>query len=255
MKEDIRYIRKTASDTIARGLRFVYGGSESGFSFFQDVVSELTELDFFKGLASYLFMEEDDDRAGEKMVWEKVRRMLEKVEDPEESYTFDVFEELLFYMAIMCCRDHLRFYKRNSQVYDMERERGTVSELMEKYHYPKTKAARIGRAVCRFHEMSLKEDEDDNMFFWDDDYAFIFQNGFIEGIRFLKSAVGENQGYGYEYACGIFTDIGLKAPLRLLGTKEANRIANELTMQKIRSSMDQTIPPVGGRKEYEDEKE
>ena len=38
--------------------------------------------------------------------------------------------------------------------------------------------------------------------------------------------------------CDIFSDIGIKPPLMLLGTEEANRIANEEEGKRIREYMD-----------------
>ncbi|MCD8073924.1 MAG: hypothetical protein LUF27_02605 [Lachnospiraceae bacterium] len=47
----------------------------------------------------------------------------------------------------------------------------------------------------------------------------------------------EQAGYGYDYTCDIFRDIGLKSPLLLLGTKEANRIANEVSAKRAMEMM------------------
>ena len=41
-------------------------------------------------------------------------------------------------------------------------------------------------------------------------------------------------GYGYEYTEEIFTDIGMKAPIRLLGSKEANRLRFEAMTEAMR---------------------
>lgn len=241
-KEAVGYLQETASETIAGGLRYVYDCNGSGHTFFQDIMGQFAERNFFEGLSQYIFRDDNDSRAGEKLVLKKAGRMLEKVEDPGESYTFDVFEELLFYMAIMYCRNYLRLEK-DPQIYDPEREKAAVSELMEKYRYPEKEAVRTGRAVTKFHEMNLKKNQDKNMFFWDNDYAFIFREGFVKGIQILKGAAGEYMGYGYDYACEIFTDIGLEVPLKLLGTKEANRTVNALIMSRMRSGIKREVSP------------
>ena len=41
-------------------------------------------------------------------------------------------------------------------------------------------------------------------------------------------------GYGYEYTEEIFTDMGMKAPIRLLGSKEANRLRFEAATEAMR---------------------
>lgn len=250
---DIQYIRETASGTIARGLRYVYGSREQKGFFVLAILEVFSASDFFNGLARYLSME-NDDKAGEEFVWCKVKRMMEKVEEQQQEYTFDVFEELLFYEAIMHCKDYYHFsQEENPLFYDREREKKVKTELVEKYHYAEKRASRISRDITRFHEMDLKEEQDEYMFFWDDDYALVFRNGFLEGIQFLKSIAGENTGYGYDYACAIFTDIGMTAPLLLLGTKEANRIANEVSWQKAREMLESVIPEVDYQEECDEE--
>ena len=66
------------------------------------------------------------------------------------------------------------------------------------------------------------------IFTWDNDYVFYWKDGFISGIEYLKGVAGQNAEYGYKYTCDIFSDIGIKPPLMLLGTEEANRIAVEV---------------------------
>lgn len=48
--------------------------------------------------------------------------------------------------------------------------------------------------------------------------------GFIDGINNIKGYMGFLRGYGYKSACEIFSDAGIKPPLMLLGTEEANKI-------------------------------
>lgn len=235
-KEDTGYLQETASETIARGLRRVYGCDDTGHICFEEIMGDFSERDFFKGLSQYVFKDDNDSGAGKKLVLKKTERMLEKVEDPGESYTFDELEELLLHTAIMYCRNHSPL-KKDPLIFQPEREKAAVSELMEKYRYTDKKAARIGRAVTRFYEMNLKKSQDKNLFFWDNDFAFFFQKGFLEGLQILKGAAGEYMGYGYDSACEIFTDIGLEAPVKLLGTREENRAANALIMNRVQSGI------------------
>ena len=76
-----------------------------------------------------------------------------------------------------------------------------------------------------------------DLFFWDTDYSFFWRKGFIEGLHLIEGGIGDNDGYGYDHACEIYTDIGMKPPASLLGTKEANRITVELEKEKIREAM------------------
>lgn len=54
----------------------------------------------------------------------------------------------------------------------------------------------------------------------------------MNGIHIVESFSGEQTGYSYNHACQIFTDIGVKAPPRLVGTREANKVANEVSQKK-----------------------
>ncbi len=231
-REDIRFIQEIASDTVAGGLRYVYGTMDESPRF-DEAVSDFRENDFFKGLKEYISGEKDDYHTGVRLVREKVRRMLEKMNDPLVSYTFDIFEELLFYNAIMYCREHKKAFKQETTLLDRDRERAVALELMESFDYRKKKAVRISRAITRFHEMMIKDEQDSNMFFWDEDFMFFFKESFLGGIALLRGVAGEEAGYGYDYTCEIFTDIGLKVPLRLVGTREANRIMNEISRTRL----------------------
>jgi len=164
------------------------------------------------------------------------------MEDEEKVYTFDVFEELLFAISIMSAKDEVDFrrevgYKKKNPYINRKQATAVVNELMARFGYSDREAKQAANEVMRFDKMLLSDDEDDNLFFWDDDYAFFFEKGFIEGINRLKSYAGEQAGYGYDYTCDIFRDIGLKPPLLLLGTKEANRIANEVSAKRAMEIM------------------
>ncbi|MCD7957361.1 MAG: hypothetical protein LUG93_16775 [Lachnospiraceae bacterium] len=238
-----RISRPKGEDATRRGqveppipMRFAQGGSatDADFEIFLD--SCLSD-GFFKGFAQYVGMQ-DDMAAGVKFVRTKVNRMLEKLADPSRGYTFDVFEEMLFVIAInwanqdIMLRKMLGEKKKNPYI-DRKRQAAVAKELMDRFSYSEKDAKEMAKSLLRFDKMGLDdEDDDESLFFWDDDYAFFFSDSLIEGINGLKGFVGEQMGYGYEYTCGIFSDIGMKPPIMLLGTKEGNRIANEVAAKK-----------------------
>ncbi|MCD7956391.1 MAG: hypothetical protein LUG93_11710 [Lachnospiraceae bacterium] len=235
------YLQQIASQTIATGLRAGYP-SEASDADFQVFLESCLPEGFFKGLAQYVGMQ-DDMAAGVKFVRAKVNRMLEKLSDPSQGYTFDVFEELLFVIAInwanqdIMLRKMLGEKKKNPYI-DRKRQAAVAKELMDRFSYSEKDAKEMAKSLLRFDKMGLDdEDDDESLFFWDDDYAFFFSDSLIEGINGLKGFVGEQMGYGYEYTCGIFSDIGMKPPIMLLGTKEGNRIANEVAAKKYAEKM------------------
>ena len=105
----------------------------------------------------------------------------------------------------------------------------------------------LAKAVLDPAYMSLyasgKEDFE-NLYFWDDDYDILFENGFIPGIRRLISGAGGMLGYGYENATEIFTDIGLKAPKMLVGTQAAYEIREEIFRKQMSVYHFDMVPPV-----------
>ncbi len=242
-KGDFRYIQQMASETVAGGLRYVYGDEEHPMTAsFAEIMLGFSDYFFFDGLSEYVQGEDDDDLAGEKFIQIKVHRMLEKMADPDEAYTFDLFEELLFYEAIHYCREHLSAYKKKSGIYDKEREKAIADTLVNTYHYTRKEANKTSKAVANFHLMCLKRYEEENLFFWDEDFAIFFEKGFVEGIRCIESTAGQMLGYGYDHACQIFTDAGINAPLRLLGTKEASETAYEYEFERIRDAVNVQFP-------------
>lgn len=241
-KEDSKFLEKTASETIAAGLRQIYGSGNGDDlpNDFHRIMGKFEKQNFFRGLSQYI-QAENDMEAGWKLVKLKTVKMIEKMDDPDESYTFDVFEELLFHLAIVRCGDIFRRDRDSCVYFNAAKEKETAQKLIDTYHYTKKQAERAARDVGRFHTMCLKNGQDENMFFWDNDFVFVFQNSFVEGIRFLKGFEGERIGYGYDYTCEMFTEIGLKPPLTLLGTKEANRIRNEEMQKKLNAEMDEIM--------------
>lgn len=259
---DRNYLCKVAGQTVAEGLRFVYDPS-LGDDHLEITLMAYFPQHFFEGFAPFVGME-DDMQAGIELVKRKVERMIQKMENPENEYTFDVFEEVLFVVAIAYVRGDMDFTKKaklgvHYPFLEKERENEVAAELVEKFGYKIRRAKSMARKVVRFHEMQLKENEDENLFFWDWDYDLFFSKTFVDGIHMLESYAGETSGYGYDYTCGIFTDIGMKAPLLLVGTREANRIANEETQKKVMESLDQMLanvmPPKGRTVEPDEDDE
>lgn len=244
-KEDWNYLSGIAGHTVAEGLRFVYNPA-LGEIHMNALLGTYFPPDFFKGFAEFVGME-DDTKAGIEFIMQKTKRMIQKMENPEEDYTFDVFEEALFAVAIDYVRDDMDYVKgkRLKVSYPFlgkEREDKVAAELMERFGYKVRPAKRMARKVVRFHEMMLKNDEDENLFFWDRDYSLFFEETFINGIHIVESFTGEQTGYGYDHACEIFTDIGIKAPLRLVGTREANRVANEESRKRVAEILNNMFP-------------
>lgn len=236
---ELQYIREIVSNTVYRGLKYA-------FTFYNDndidlMIDSYFGDNFFMNLGKYLRFQSDREAARD-ILKRKTARMMEKMLDKDNDYTFDVFEEYLFYIAIKWLEQDIELLpdivKRDSEFIDYKKEKEVADQLKD-FGYGPRKALKKAREILRFHEMFLKEDEDDNLFFWDDDFSMIFSKNFCEGIRGLTSAMWEMQGYGYKYTCNIFTDVGYKVPLMLIGTKEANRIRNEEETKRIRKAMDE----------------
>ena len=76
--------------------------------------------------------------------------------------------------------------------------------------------------------------DEETLQFVDLDSEFLFEKGFVDGIKRCAGPEGMLLGYGYEYTEEIFTDMGMKAPIRLLGSKEANRLRFEAITEEMR---------------------
>ena len=166
--------------------------------------------------------------------------MVEKMLDQKEFYTFDVFEEKILFT--ICDLDaQVSKTKEGKKQRQPLKARVEVAkkELQEKYGLTARDANDLSMKMYYASSMLLKDDEANNIIFWDDDYDFYWQDGFINGINYLKGVDGQTAGYGYSHACEIFSDIGIKPPLMLLGTEEANRIAVEVGIQKLKKKMDE----------------
>ena len=236
-KEDKKYLEKIASETVSDGLRYVYsdtsGKISKDFSMIMDI---LKEMEFFNGLSQYIH-DETDETAGLEFVKRKTKRMIEKADELTESYTYDALECLLLNLASIHCRMNLQYNNIKYDSYDPERQKEVKEELEKRFLYKEKDAEEIAEKMTNFHEVALKDKEKKNIFFPNDDFNFVFIGGFVDGIRIMKSYDGELWGYGYDYAREIFTDIGLKPPLLLLGTREANEIARKEEKRLIEEEM------------------
>lgn len=211
---------------------------------------------FFKGAGQYFFSKGkplSDDVVGKEILYRKIRRMKEKMQDPDNYYTFDVLEEYIFVTLIetagaefFSVLDHLGGHEGEREIRDFivddsvrwltmtTEEKKTAGELQRQFDYSREDAEQTALQIHRIHEMLPDDDEDDNMFFWDMDMEFLFKDGFVSGIKRCAGAEGTFLGYGYEYTEEIFTDIGMKPPIQLLGTKEASQASYDAMNEAIR---------------------
>ncbi len=216
--------------------------------------------EFFSGISQYInprkaceSAEEADDQVGYDFTRSKMKRMKEKMEDLDEIYTFDVFEErILFFMCSIMAERARAAEGKKAKALLKEKVETAKAELREKYGLSAKMANDYSRKMYYPEAMLLKDDEDDNIIFWDDDYGFFWDDGFVKGIDHLKDLEGQNAGYGYHYACDIFSDVGIKPPLMLLGTEEANRIKSEVQNEKFKQKMNEFFGDIMGSKSVED---
>ena len=122
-----RYLSSIASNSICRALDDWFGTpyelEEVYLDYFTSRIGVNRRTDFFNGMEKYLHSDESgrpyaekfsawlaewnfkedyspDDMAGMEFFWRKAERMKEKMRDPENYYTFDLFEEYLFFKLI-----------------------------------------------------------------------------------------------------------------------------------------------------------
>ena len=256
------YLSSIASNVIYNALD-VWGGSPDDAV---GIYMAEFEESFFNGIRMYIpvsivspeinqaadetFNDDIDGRVASEILYRKIRRMKEKMTDPDAYYTFDLFEEYLF--ALMLGSYNPETFEENDPFrissdadiaetaeilrteYKVEDD---LDEYEEEFEYEIKYADWLARTVHRLEEMSLYRSEEagyESLFFWDTDYSFVFQHGFVEGIRSLVSGSASYMGYGYEDVTSIYTDIGLKAPLKLVGTEAAFNTVGEVVQEKLR---------------------
>ena len=271
-----KYLSSIASDTICQALdnwmsdeediKALYENEfekdEDDESFFgEEDLERETPAEFFKGISEYISADgldrwshiddreiSADGRVGMEIISRKINRMKEKMSDPDHFYTFDLFEELLFYLMTDFYETIILMEGFEEEGIDIEEldddteievelEYETEDEdiletfdvLMEEYGLEEEEAMMLAYAVYRPELMGIDPDDDneDSLFFWDEDFLLFFQNGFVPGIQLMVSGMGSVLGYEYVNVKGIFTDIGLAAPIRLIGTETAYNIKRE----------------------------
>lgn len=251
--------------------------------------------DYFKGISRYVSEEivrpeiiamadgmeighsliSDDSLIGMEFLARKIARMKDKMADPVRYFTFDLFEEYLF--AIMLDSYDPKAFDGEKDPYIIttdEEVKESAKKLytefkvgdemeaeLEEPGIGKTYADFLARSIHRVDAMSLWPAEEagfESLFFWDDDFAIVFGKGFVEGIRGLVSGQAGILGYGYKDVAGIFTDIGISAPLLLVGSEAAFDVVGETVQGKMKEAMkDFDIPGIdeGLRKEIEAHKD
>ena len=242
-------------------------------------VSE-SDADFFEGISMYLSTDivrpeinavadkvkigkagiSADGRIGMELLARKIARMKDKMADPVHLYTFDLFEEFLF--AKM-----LDFY--DPEIFEGEEDPFVITtdeevaesarKLFVDYKAGEELEAELGepglakeyadwlaRTIHRVDQMNLWSSEAagfESLYFWDSDYELVFDGTFLEGIKGLTGGTAAIMGYSYEDVKTIFTDIGLKAPLLLIGTQAAFDAVGEVTQEKISKVMREMEAP------------
>ena len=236
-----KYLSHIASKTILEGLELIYGivaatGELDETQF--EMIYETEFPGFFSGIGTYF--SQDDDSAGKEILASKVTRMREKLLDENEFYVFDLLEEYLFAKAIRISRD---LKEDGLYFWDEEEEKQTIKVLSSsKYELDPDEAEETAQELHRLYMMGIN---DSPLFFWDDDYSFFWSKGFVEGIKLMKSTVGDQLGYGYDEAEEIFSDIDIKPPIRLLGSREANRLINEEEARRMEEKTDSLFKDPG----------
>lgn len=231
--EIVRYLSPIVTKTILDAFAYLFKSEDDYRSAYQI----LSRNNFFRDFGQYYLT--SDDTAGYELYRRKLERMQEKLRDPDEYYTFDVLEERIF---CFCIAEMEARYERGAKDFafiNLKQEEEVTVTLVNRFELEAETAEKLALTACRFHEMNLTEDDDDNLVFWDDDYLWFFRDGFVAGIKILLDAAGEQAGYGYNYVEKIFTDVDLKPPMMLIGTADAHRIANDQTMERFREAVNQ----------------
>lgn len=218
--EITKYMASVASRAISEAIEELCGNAEDTEKFLDASYGE----EFFTGVGHYF--KSDDQTVGYTIFKDKIARMLEKLSDTSEVYTFDLIEERIFYDIICELKGQMEINAEIGVENHNERNEEAVTKvLMKKFDYSEEDAKSLTRTLTCVAMMDEEEGDDTNLFFWDSDYLSFFENGFEEGIRAISKA--ETFGYGYDYVIQMFADIDLKVPMLWIGSREANRIEQE----------------------------
>lgn len=252
-----KYLSALASENIHKALENVFGTtpSESAFVYEIRFSEDYLGTDFFEGLSSHIKERAEvtldltqrpyteDAKAGIELLRRKADRMMEKLEDPNTYYTFDLFEEYLLITTIDLynCR-----YGKDAESEGQGRKadekkklaasiRETTKTLTEAYGLEKKEAKEVAESVWKVEKMGP---DDSDLFFWDADAEFIFMDGFVAAIQNLAKGVGAILGYGYEDIKTIFSDCGIEVPLWLAGTEASFERAKENMAERVQEMSD-----------------
>ena len=274
------YLTSIASKVIYNALD-VWGGDipavmDVYVTEFAGAPESVSETVFFAGISEYIsrsivcseihevfdrskYLQEacgEDGRIGMELLARKISRMKEKMADPDNYYTFDLFEEFLFakmidsYDPALFEEDEDPFIITTDDEVKKTAERlftefkvgeGLEAELEEE-GIGRKYADWLAHTVHRLNKMSIYDSEDagfESLFFWDADYEIAFPGTFVEGIRSLVSGTAAVLGYGYRDVEEIFTDIGIKAPLLLVGTEAAFDTVGEVARERVAEVMNE----------------
>lgn len=227
------------------------------------------DTDFFDGISQYLSVNiirpeidamvdrmktghsliKEDGKMGMELIARKIERMKDKMADSDNYYTFDLLEEFLFTKMLEAYVPEM--FEGEEDPYRITSDgeiASTAESLIRDFHVGEELETELGEegvgkayanwlahTINRIDQMDLWSSEEasyDSLFFWDDDYEIIFSGTSVEGIRSLVSGNGTILGYSYEYIKEIFTDIGLKVPLMLVGSKAAYDITSEVAQER-----------------------
>ena len=204
-----------------------------------------------------------DGRIGMEILVRKIDRMKDKMADPVHAYTFDLFEEFLFAKMIKSYDPGIFEGEEDPYVITTEEEVAKSAqklltefnvgdELEAELEEPgigKEYANWLARTIHRVDQMDLWASDEagfESLYFWDTDYALVFDGTLLEGIKGLSGGTAAIMGYGYEDVIKIFTDIGLKAPLLLVGTEAAFEAVEEAASERVAKAMDEMESDVHG---------
>lgn len=243
-KEYIKFISEAASEMLIKAFERTYSSDADMFAY---MFKTYFGYDFFADFGKIYGM--DDVAMGMLIIKKKTAHILEMLRNEEEYYTFDLLEEYMLYTVV---EDSFYLYEGSfdkwSELIDREKTNEVEEVLKNKYKFNSKKASEFADQLTNIFLVRLKEDEDENMYFWDRDYEHVFDEGFIKGMQFIKSYAGKTMGYGYDYACEMFNNVGMEPPIQILGTKAASEVEDEVSEQRIRDIFDKMEEDMFGKK-------
>ena len=98
------------------------------------------------------------------------------------------FRKMPVIIFCFCIAEMEARYERGAKDFafiNLKQEEEVADTLADRFEMEIETAEELALTACRFHEMNLTEDDDDNLVFWDDDYLWFFNDGFVAGIKML----------------------------------------------------------------------